>query len=41
MAAAQGTRLEAYVVLSLLPRLRTEEARALRCDHVVAWVSGE
>lgn len=39
MAAAQGTRLEAYVVLSLLTRLRTEEARALRCDHVVAWVS--
>jgi integrase len=41
MAAAQGTRLEAYVVLSLLSRLRTEEARALRWNHVVAWVSGE
>ena len=41
MAAARGTRLEAYVVLSLLSGLRTEEARALRWDHVVAWVSGQ
>jgi integrase len=40
-AAARGTRLEAYVVLSLLSGLRTEEARALRWDHVVAWVSGQ
>ena len=38
MAAARGTRLEAYIVLSLLSGLRTEEARALRWDHVVAWV---
>ena len=30
MAAAEGTRLEAYIVLSLLSGLRTEEARALR-----------
>jgi integrase len=41
MAAAQGTRLEAYVVLSLLSGVRTEEARALRWDHVVACVSGQ
>ena len=41
MAAARGTRLEAYVVLSLLSGVRTEEARALRWDHVVAWVSGQ
>jgi integrase len=38
MTAAQGTRLEAYIVVSLLSGLRTEEARALRWDHVVAWV---
>ena len=30
MAAARGTRLEAYIVLSLLSGVRTEEARALR-----------
>jgi integrase len=41
MAAARGTRLEAYIVLSLLSGLRTEEARALRWDHVVAWVDGQ
>jgi integrase len=41
MAAARGTRLEAYIVLSLLSGLRTEEARALRWDHVVAWVGGQ
>jgi integrase len=41
MAAARGTRLEAYIVLSLLSGLRTEEARALRWDHVVAWVAGQ
>jgi integrase len=41
MAAARGTRLEAYVVLSLLSGLRTEEARALQWDHVVTWVSGQ
>jgi integrase len=38
MTAAQGTRLEAYIVVSLLSGVRTEEARALRWDHVVAWV---
>jgi integrase len=38
LAAADGTRLHAYVVLSLLVGIRTEEARALRWDHVVTWV---
>ena len=41
MAAAQGTRLEAYIVLSLLSGVRAEEARALQWDHVVAWVGGQ
>jgi integrase len=41
MTAARGTRLEAYIILSLLSGIRTEEARALRWDHVVAWVSGQ
>jgi integrase len=40
MAAAKGTALEAYVVMSLLSGVRTEEARALRWDHVVALVDG-
>jgi integrase len=38
LAAATSTRLHAYVVLSLLAGIRTEEARALRWDHVVTWV---
>lgn len=38
LAAAEGTRLHGYVVLSLLVGIRTEEARALRWDHVVTWV---
>jgi integrase len=38
LAAVQGARLEAYVTLSLLAGIRTEEARALRWDHVVVWV---
>jgi integrase len=38
MDAAKGTRLEAYIILSLLTGLRTEEARALGWDHVVMWV---
>src|SRR6516165_6571441 len=38
MEAAKGTRLEAYVVVSLLTGLRTEEVRALRWENVVAWV---
>ena len=37
LTAAEGTRLHAYVVLSLLVGIRTEEARALRWDHVVTW----
>jgi integrase len=38
MAAAKGTALEAYIVVSLLSGVRTEEARALRWDYVVAWM---
>jgi integrase len=38
LAVTDGTRMHAYVTLSLLAGLRTEEARALRWDHVVAWV---
>ncbi len=41
MEAAKGTRLDAYVVLSLLSGVRTEEARALRWDHVVAWTGDQ
>jgi integrase len=41
MAAACGARLEAYITLSLLTGLRTEEVRALRWDHVVSWVDGQ
>ena len=39
LVASQGTRLHAYITLSLLVGLRTEEARALRWDHVVVWVA--
>jgi integrase len=35
---ARASRLHAYVVLSLMRGIRTEEARSLRWDHVVAWV---
>jgi integrase len=35
---AKSTPLRAYVTLSLLTGIRTEEARALRWSHVVAWV---
>jgi integrase len=38
LAAAETTRWHAYVALSLLVGIRTEEARALRWDHVVSWV---
>src|SRR4051794_3230761 len=38
---AKASRLHAYVVLSLMTGIRTEEARALRWDHVVTWVTGE
>jgi len=37
LAAAEQTRWHAYVALSLLVGVRTEEARALRWDHVVTW----
>lgn len=35
LVAAEGTRMHGYVVLSLLAGIGTEEARALRWDHVV------
>jgi integrase len=35
---AKVYQLHAYVVLSLMTGVRTEEARALRWSHVVAWV---
>jgi integrase len=38
LAEAESTRWHAYVALSLLIGIRTEEARALRWDHLVAWV---
>ena len=38
LAAAKTTRWHAYVALSLLVGIRTEEARALRWEHVVTWV---
>jgi integrase len=38
LAAAEHTRWYAYVALSLLVGIRTEEARALRWDHLVTWV---
>lgn len=34
LAAAEHTRIRAYVVLSLLTRARTAELRALTWDHV-------
>lgn len=37
LAVTEGTRMHAYVALSLLAGIRTEEARALRWDHVVTW----
>jgi integrase len=38
MGHAKADPLHAYVVLSVMTGVRTEEARALRWDHVVAWV---
>jgi integrase len=38
LAGAEKTRWHAYVALSLLVGIRTEEARALRWDHLVIWV---
>ncbi|WP_206699826.1 site-specific integrase [Actinomadura sp. RB99] len=37
LEAAKSSRLHAYVVLSLMAGIHTEEARALQWDHVVAW----
>lgn len=37
LAHAKDDLLHAYVVLSLMTGIRTEEARALRWSHVVAW----
>jgi hypothetical protein len=39
LAASERTRLHTYVVLGLLVGIRTEEARALRWDHLVTWVN--
>jgi integrase len=39
MEHAKGDPLHAYVVLSFMTGVRTEEARALHWEHVVAWVS--
>ncbi len=41
LASAGRSRLHAYVVVSLLTGIRTEEARELRWDHVVAWAGGK
>ncbi|MFI9843822.1 tyrosine recombinase XerC [Nonomuraea sp. NPDC051941] len=38
LKAAKSSELHAYVVISLTTGVRTEEARALRWDHVVAWI---
>ncbi|HUY45052.1 MAG TPA: hypothetical protein VMV92_04925 [Streptosporangiaceae bacterium] len=38
---AKTSPIHAYVVLSIMTGVRTEEARALRWDHVVAWVDDE
>ena len=38
---AKASPLHAYVVLSIMTGVRTEEARALRWDHVVAWVDDD
>jgi integrase len=38
MYYAEGDPLYAYVVLSFMTGVRTEEARALHWEHVVAWV---
>jgi len=37
LAVTEGSRWHAYVALSLLAGIRTEESRALRWDHVVTW----
>jgi integrase len=39
MEQAKSSPIHAYVVLTIMTGIRTEEARALRWDHVVAWVN--
>jgi integrase len=41
LGQAKASRLHTYVVVSLLTGIRTEEARALRWSHVVAWVDDD
>jgi integrase len=41
LAAAKGTRLQAYIVISLLTGIRPEEARALEWDRVVLARAGD
>ena len=41
LGKAKASRLHAYVVVSLLTGIRTEEARTLRWSHVVAWVNDD
>jgi integrase len=41
LKSAKASQLNAYIVLSLLTGIRTEEARALRWDHVVAWTKDD
>ncbi|MEV6149648.1 site-specific integrase [Nonomuraea sp. NPDC052129] len=38
LKTAESSELHAYVVISLTTGIRTEEGRALRWDHVVAWI---
>ena len=39
MEQAKSSPIHAYVVLTIMTGVRTEEARALRWDHVVAWAN--
>ena len=38
LKAAESARLYAYIIVSLLSGLRTEEVRAFIWDYVVTWV---
>jgi integrase len=38
---AQASPLYAYIVISLMTGIRTEEVRELRWDHVVAWIDSK
>jgi len=37
LAVSEGKRMHAYLAVSLLAGIRTEEARALQWNHVVTW----